>query len=151
MSTPTVIHDTFTLERTYPVSAARVYRALTDPAAKARWFMAPEGWTTANSHLESRVGGTEHAESTDDAGVTHVYDAIYHELLEDQQVIFSYVMHLGEQRVSASLTTIELTPVMTDPSALHRAGAFLDGDAAAGRDGSRTPSCCWRTSATPSP
>ena len=33
-----VTHATFSLERVYPVPAARVFAAWADPAAKARWF-----------------------------------------------------------------------------------------------------------------
>src|ERR1035437_9936389 len=33
-----VTHATFSLERSYPVPAARVFAAWADPAAKARWF-----------------------------------------------------------------------------------------------------------------
>lgn len=46
MTNRSVLHATFTLERTYPATPARVFAAWADPAAKARWF----AWTrSANS------------------------------------------------------------------------------------------------------
>jgi hypothetical protein len=39
MGKRSVTHATFTIERTYDASAARVFNAFADPAAKARWFV----------------------------------------------------------------------------------------------------------------
>jgi uncharacterized protein YndB with AHSA1/START domain len=38
-----VVHATFCIERTYPASPAQVFKALTDPAAKAKWFTGGNG------------------------------------------------------------------------------------------------------------
>jgi hypothetical protein len=40
-----VVHATFCIERTYLASPAQVFTALTDPAAKAKWFMGGKGYT----------------------------------------------------------------------------------------------------------
>jgi uncharacterized protein YndB with AHSA1/START domain len=40
-----VVHATFCIERTYPASPAQVFKALTDPAAKAKWFGGGTGYT----------------------------------------------------------------------------------------------------------
>ena len=37
-----VTHATFSLERSYRASTARVFAAWADPAAKARWFAGPD-------------------------------------------------------------------------------------------------------------
>jgi hypothetical protein len=39
-----VVHATFCIERTYPASPAQVFKALTDPAAKAKWFTGGNGY-----------------------------------------------------------------------------------------------------------
>jgi uncharacterized protein YndB with AHSA1/START domain len=44
MSTSSIIHSTFAIERTYPARAARVFAAFSDPAIKRRWFAEGEGW-----------------------------------------------------------------------------------------------------------
>jgi uncharacterized protein YndB with AHSA1/START domain len=38
-----VAHSTFTIERTYPVSPARVFFAFADKATKRRWLIEGEG------------------------------------------------------------------------------------------------------------
>ncbi|WP_348628397.1 hypothetical protein [Mesorhizobium sp. WSM3862] len=41
MTERSVVHSTFVIERFYPASRERVYFALSDPAAKKRWFLIP--------------------------------------------------------------------------------------------------------------
>ena len=38
-----VVHGAFHLERTYDATAEQVYKALSDEAAKNRWFFGPRG------------------------------------------------------------------------------------------------------------
>lgn len=131
MSSRSVHHDTFVIERTYPSPPSRVFRALTDPAAKAQWFLPPGDWKASGYRFDCRVGGTEHVESRPPGGEPHVYDAVYHDVLADRRVVFSYDMHLGEQHLSVSLTTIELVPVEGGTRlTFTEQGAFLDGDPA---------------------
>ena len=127
----TVHHDTFTIERTYPSPPTAVFRALTEEDAKARWFLPPGDWKASNYRFDCRVGGTEHVESTPPGGEPHVFDAVYHELVPNQRVIFSYDMHLAGKHLSVSLTTIELAAVAGGTRlTFTEQGAFLDGDAA---------------------
>ena len=42
--TETVVHSTFSVERTYPASPSRVFSAFADQATKRRWFAEGEGW-----------------------------------------------------------------------------------------------------------
>src|SRR5262245_23426362 len=39
MQEPSVVHNTFVLERSYPVAPERVFAALSNPAKKRRWFL----------------------------------------------------------------------------------------------------------------
>ena len=52
----TTTHATFSLERTYPASPARVFRAFADAKAKALWFKGPDDWDS-RSEMDFRVGG----------------------------------------------------------------------------------------------
>jgi len=53
-----VVHDTFHLERTYDAPVARVWKALTDEAAKQKWFGGPPArWEVLERHMDVRVGG----------------------------------------------------------------------------------------------
>src|SRR5208337_4382879 len=46
-----VVHSAFTLERTYDAPVERVYRALSDEAAKAKWFAGSEGQWRQNERI----------------------------------------------------------------------------------------------------
>jgi uncharacterized protein YndB with AHSA1/START domain len=108
--TTSVVHDTFTLERTYPASPPRVFHAFADLATKRRWFAAPDDWEPVGEHtLEFRVGGREHESGRQpNGGPIHTFDAVYHDIVDDERIVYSYTMTLDDQPISVSLTTIEL-------------------------------------------
>ena len=56
---PAVVHDTFVLERAYPVARAKVFGFLADPAKKRRWFAEGHGHDVETFEMEFRVGGAE--------------------------------------------------------------------------------------------
>jgi uncharacterized protein YndB with AHSA1/START domain len=123
-----VQHSTFVIYRTFDASPAQVFNAFAEPAVKARWFVGPERWQSSDHSLDFRVGGREHLSSRAPNGVTHIYDAIYQDIVPDRRIVSSYEMHLGEKRISVSLSTLELIAedgrtrlVMTEQD------AFLDG------------------------
>ena len=51
-----VVHAIFSLERVYDASPALVFRALSDPAAKARWFEGGGGWAVIERTMDVRPG-----------------------------------------------------------------------------------------------
>ena len=48
-----VVHGAFHLERTYDATAEQVYKALSDEAAKSRWFYGPQGWRLSSARWTS--------------------------------------------------------------------------------------------------
>jgi uncharacterized protein YndB with AHSA1/START domain len=130
-SSPTsrsVVHATFSIERIYSASRSQVFNALTDPAAKAKWFAGGEGYTELARHMDARPGGREHLKGRWQTGVVSTFDAEYHDVVQDERLVYSYAMHLDDRKISVSLATFELKPssagtrlVMTEQ------GAFLDG------------------------
>jgi uncharacterized protein YndB with AHSA1/START domain len=123
-----VVHATFCIERTYPASAAQVFKALTDPAAKAKWFAGGEGYTELARHMDARPGGREHVQGRKDTGVVTTFDAIYHDVVRDERVVYSYEMHLDDRKISVSLATFELkTAGAGTRLVMTEQGAFLDG------------------------
>jgi uncharacterized protein YndB with AHSA1/START domain len=124
----TVVHATFCIERTYPAARSQVFNALTDPAAKAKWFAGGDGYTVLARHMDVRPGGREHVKGRWNTGVVSTFDAVYHDVVADERIVYSYEMHLDDRKISVSLATLELKPagagtrlVMTEQ------GAFLDG------------------------
>jgi uncharacterized protein YndB with AHSA1/START domain len=108
---PPVRHDTFTLEREYPVAPGRVFGAFSDLATKQRWFAGEDGWVATGEHtLDFRVGGREHESSGPPEGPAHSFDAVYHDIVEDERIIYSYTLSLDDRPISVSLTTIEIVP-----------------------------------------
>jgi uncharacterized protein YndB with AHSA1/START domain len=124
-----VVHASFTIERTYDAPPARVWEALTDLAAKQKWFGGPrEQWSELEHHMDVRVGGRERAEGRWKSGVTSCFDAVYHDVIENERLVYTYEMHLEGKKISVSLATMELKPADAGTRlVVTEQGAFLDG------------------------
>ena len=110
MSARSATHGTFTLERVYEASPARVFKAWADPAIKARWFGGPSDWQMLERSIDFRVGGTERLSGRKGSGVVSTFDAVYHDIVPDQRIIYCYDMRLDGVHISASLATVTLAP-----------------------------------------
>lgn len=128
MTTRSVTHATFTLERTYAAPPARVFAAFWDPEAKAVWFGGEhDGFTTTRHAFDFRPGGVESSESRHPGGFTTTFDATYHNIVPDERIVCSYAMTLDGNPISASLATIELVPEGSGTRlTLTEHGALLD-------------------------
>lgn len=127
MTERSVTHATFVIERTYPVSPARVFGAFADPKAKARWFVGPDDWEASNHELDFRVGGQERVSGGPAGGPVHYFEGRYQDIVPNQRIVFTYDMHLDETRISVSLSTIELKPERAGTRLIFtEQGAFLD-------------------------
>lgn len=140
MSERSVTHGTFVIERTYAASPARVFRAWSQPAAKARWFACHDDWNITEFTLDFRVGGREHLATGPAGGPVHTFEGRYHDIVPDQRIVYSYDMYLDETRISVSLATVELEPSGTGTRLIFtEQGVFLDGhvDLAGREEGTR--------------
>ncbi len=127
--TRSVAHATFHLERSYDAPVARVWRALTDEAAKQKWFGGtPGSWELLEQRMDVRPGGRERLKGRWQGGVVSTFDAVYHDVIPNERLVYSYEMHLDDKKISVSLATIQLkagngkTTLMVTEQ-----GAFLDG------------------------
>ena len=109
MTERSAIHSTFVLERTYDASPERVFAAFEDPEAKNRWFVNGDGWGTDNYQADFRVGGYEIYRGTHE-GMRVSMESRYFDIVANERIVFAYDMHIGNDRISVSLTTIELIP-----------------------------------------
>jgi uncharacterized protein YndB with AHSA1/START domain len=124
MSDHSVIHATFTLERVYPADPARVFAAWADPAAKARWFAAPDG----EHELDFRVGGREVNRGRHGDGPLLTFDARYDDIVANERIVYSGTLCAGDTLATVSLTTVEFG--LADEGTrlvLTEQGTFLDG------------------------
>ena len=129
-----VVHGAFRLERNYDATAEQVYRALSDEKAKARWFYGPLGWRLIERAMDFRVGGRERVKGGFEGGVTTTFDATYHDIVPHERIVYSYVMHLDERKISVSLATMQIRSEGARRATLivDEQGAFLDGHDDAG-------------------
>lgn len=135
MSDRSVTHTTFTIERHYDASPARVFAAFADPELKARWFRAP-GERDPEVEFDFRVGGREVNRGGPPGGPTFTFDARYYDIVPRQRIVYAYEMYQETARLSASLATVELLPAGQGTRLIFtEQGAFFDGlDTAAARE-----------------
>ena len=132
MSGRSVEHATFVVERRYEASPERAFAAWADPEAKARWFVDSD----ANLELDFRVGGRERHSGSAPDGRAYRYEALFHDIVPAQRIVYTYAMHLEGTRISVSLATVEFRPLGDNGThmAFTEQGAFLDGyESPAGR------------------
>lgn len=131
MTDSSVIHDTFSIERTYPAAPSRVFAAFASAEAKDAWgdtgdLESAEG-DAGTEEFDFRPGGREwfgHKYQ----GTTYRYEAHYYDIVPDQRIVYSYQMYADDVRISVSVATIEFAK-SGDGTALTwtEQGAYLDG------------------------
>ena len=136
MAARTATHGTFTLERVYDVAPARVFKAWADPAIKSRWFVGPSDWQRLERSIDFRIGGKERLSGRKGSGIVSTFDAVYHDIVPEQRIIYCYDMRLDQTHISASLATVVLTPIGAGTRLTFTEQAvFLDGyDDSGGRE-----------------
>lgn len=135
MSTP-VTHASFTLERKLNAPPSRVWAAFADYDSKKKWFVGPQEWTQVESSLDFRVGGTETDTGGPEGGFVASMKATYHDIVENERIVYTYEMLLDGRRTSVSLSTIELEPDGdgTRLTLTEQGAYFSEEDQAAGRE-----------------
>lgn len=136
MTKRSVVHATFTVERTYDATPARVFGAFADTAAKRRWFAEGDGWTIEEFTADFGVGGHELSRFRFRDGPPMRNDTIYQDIVPNERIIIAYSMMIGDNRISSSLATMEFKPAGNGTRlTLTEQGAYLDGhDDVAGRE-----------------
>jgi uncharacterized protein YndB with AHSA1/START domain len=123
MTEHSVKHSTFTLERTYSASPAQVFAAWADRDTKAKWFAAHDAAYT----LDFRVGGVEAAHGRTDDGAEIVAESVYHDILTDERIVYTTLLHGRGVLATVSVTTVEFVPEGTGTHlVLTEQGTFLD-------------------------
>lgn len=110
MSEP-IVHASFSVERTIPAPPARVFAAFADPELKAKWFHGPDGWEPRTRTLDFREGGAETTAGEVPGDWSSRFEASYHVVEPDSQIVYSYVMYHDDVRLSVSVVSIELDAI----------------------------------------
>ena len=128
MTTRSVIHDTFTIERTYPAAPGRVFAAFASQEAKNAWGDTGDlGPSDVTGEFDFRAGGRERF-GFEYNGANYRYDALYYDIVPDQRIVYSYEMYADGARISVSVATIEFGPGGDGTTlTVTEQGAYLDG------------------------
>jgi len=127
MTERSVVHSSFTLEREYSVPPDRVFAGFATREAKEKWFGDP-AFPPSTWDFDFREGGREYS-SGEFHGQNSTFDAVYHDIVDNARIVFSYTMYFGDQKLSASLQSLEF--IATDRGTrlvLVEHGAYLDGN-----------------------
>ncbi len=120
----TVKHATFSLERSYPSTPARVFAAWADPAAKARWFVG----TTGDHELDFRVGGREVNRGRHEGGPLLTFESRYQDIVADNRIVYTSTLSADDTVTTVSITTVEFAADGDGTRLiLAQQGTFLDG------------------------
>jgi uncharacterized protein YndB with AHSA1/START domain len=129
MTDRSVRHATFAISSCYPAEPRRVFAAWADGEARQIWMDDPDFKSDGTTYeLDFRVGGFERFGGLDPDGWTYRCEALIHDIVPDQRILYSYEMYASEARMSVSLATVEIVP-HADGSRLTytEQGAWLDG------------------------
>lgn len=131
-----VIHNTFTIERTYPQSPARVFAAFSNKDMVRRWRVEGEGWDIDEFTYDFRIGGGEVSRFRYQGGPEIRLDAQFQDIVPDRRIVFAYRMKIGSEPLSAPLTTVEFFSSGGGTLLRHtEQGAFFDNvESAMGRE-----------------
>ena len=145
MTEPSVIHNTFVIERSYPTTPERVFAAFADPAKKRRWFAEGDHHDIEQFEMDFRAGGVETARyrmnaNTPFPGTVLSSHGSYQDIVPNRRVVVVSTMSLGDKCISTSLVTFEFLPTDegTDLIFTHQA-AFFEG-----ADGPQMREAGWR-------
>lgn len=123
-----VTHATFTVERTLDARPERVWKAFATEEGKGAWFGPPETWEPLEKVFDFRVGGEEVAKGRWASGTVSDYRARFHDIVENERIVYAYDLYVDGNKLSVSLATLELKPAGKGTKlTLTEQGAFLDG------------------------
>src|SRR5690349_3185660 len=121
-------HGHFVIEREFAKPPSRVFAAWADINQKARWFIGPETWSLVNRTLDFVAGGEEILHGRFENGMETYFKARYHQITENQRIVYVYDMHSNGKFHSVSLATVEFIPSGTGTKMkFSEQVSFLDG------------------------
>jgi len=129
-----VTHASFTITRRWTAPPPRVFAAFADQAQKDKWFGGGDAFEPVSRSFDFRVGGQENESGRwKQTGVVSHFNCLYQDIVppsggEAGRIIYSYVMHLDDRKISVSQACIELIPDGEGTKfVLTEYGDYLDG------------------------
>jgi len=146
MMSQAVVHDTFVVQRVYPASPGRVFKALAQTETKRRWFAEGDHHDVEAFEQEFQIGGSERLQyryrpGTMFPGVVVRSDGWFLDIVPERRIVTASSMTFAERRISASLVTMDLTATQGQTELVCTfQGAFFEGS-----DGPKIRVMGWRT------
>jgi len=110
MTDQSVTHATIVVERIYDAPVARVFAALADPEARARWSMPSTDQELVYDEADFSVGGHDIYRCGPVGNLMFHGTTRYEDIVPDRRIVsVETVVHEGT-RASVSLITVELAP-----------------------------------------
>jgi uncharacterized protein YndB with AHSA1/START domain len=136
MTETVLFHSSFTIERHYGASPARVFDCFAKEEKLRRWLVEGEGWTVDRFTHDFTVGGRDHSAFRWQNGPLITNDGVYHEIVDNERIITSYSMALDGRIFSVSLLTqtFEARDGGTLLTMTEQGTYFNDANAAKGRE-----------------
>ena len=128
MNARSVQHGDFAIEREYAASPRRLFRAWADPQAKRAWSVCEDGMAVIEHRMDFRPGGEEVIVNRGPGGALHRFHGHYLDIVEDHRIVYAFSMDVDEQRLTASLATVQFLPTATGARMVFTEQlAFFDG------------------------
>jgi uncharacterized protein YndB with AHSA1/START domain len=128
---PTAIHNTFTIERNFSQSSARVFSAFAQPALKRRWY-AEGDHEIKDFHMDFRAGGSEQfryrfKDGHPIAGSEIANESVFQEITDEKRIVMTSRMSLNGKPIVVMIATFEFLPAQkgTDLILTHQ-GTYID-------------------------
>lgn len=110
MSSP-MEHSTFVIERTLPARPKHAFRFWSEPELKKRWTSCHPDWDVLEDRFDFRIGGEEAIRWRTPEGHEQTFRAHYLDIVPERRIIYAFAMTFKGESLSASLATIELSPL----------------------------------------
>jgi uncharacterized protein YndB with AHSA1/START domain len=131
VTSSSVEHSTFVIERELPASPRHAFRFWSEAELKSRWTSCHPDWTVLEDVFDFRIGGAEAKRWRTTEGNEQAFRAHYLDIVPESRIVYAYSMSFQGRMLSASLATIEFIPAgMQTRMIFTEQAAFLDGSGA---------------------
>lgn len=127
-------HDTITLERTFPVPAARLFQAFADPREREVWSAPSADTEVRIDSSDMRSGGREAARCGVKGAMKWRLNVTYHLVDQDRLITFTEELRDGDDMLTIALISVEFAEVPdgTHLKIIDQVASFVGPDGVAG-------------------
>ena len=119
------------LTRTFAAPRERVFRAWTEPAALARWWIPQPGYTLPRAEIDLRVGGRYRLTMRDPAGHEFALVGAYREVHAPERLVYTWCWEETASDAAETLVTVEFHARATTTEVVLTHERFSDAAACA--------------------